>query len=77
MQGGGLLTNDGVLKFSHKHKANEGWINFKLNYAQKKLYEAIYNKTAVVKFNIGTRKASETYTAVYEGLTFQKDNALV
>lgn len=77
MQGGGLLKSDKILAFSRKHKANEGWINFKLNYAQKKLYEAIYNKTAVVKFNIGTRKASETYTAVYEGLTFQKDNALV
>lgn len=77
MQGDGLLTKDMVLELSRKHKAKEGWINFKLNYAQKKLYEAIYNKTAVVKFSIGTRKASETYTAVYEGLTFQKDNALV
>ena len=77
MQGGGLLTNDGVLTFSRKHKANEGWVTFKLNYKQKKLYDAIANKEAVVKFSIGTKKASETYTAVYEGFTFQKDNALV
>lgn len=78
MQGGGLLTKDMVLELSRKHKANEGWINFKLNYAQKELYEAIYNGKAVVKFNIGTKKVSETYTAVYdEGLTFQKDPALV
>lgn len=77
MQGGGLLTNDAVLKFSRKHKANEGWVNFKLNYMQKKLYDAIANKEAVVKFSIGTKKATDTYTAVYEGFTFKKDNALV
>ena len=78
MQGGGLLTNDKVLQFSRKHKAKEGWINFKLNYEQKKLYDAIYDKKAVVKFNIGTQMATETYTALYdEGLTLQKDNALV
>lgn len=78
MQGGGLLKNDKVLAFSRKHKANEGWINFKLTYEQKDLYEAIYNGKAVVKFSIGTKKAAETYTALYdEGLTFQKDTALV
>lgn len=78
MQGGGLLTNDGVLKFSRKHKVNEGWVNFKLNYKQKKLYDAIANKEAVVKFSIGTKKATDTYTALYnEGLPFKKDNALV
>lgn len=78
MQGGGLLTNDGVLKFSRKHKVNEGWVNFKLNYKQKKLYDAIANKEAVVKFSIGTKKATDTYTALYnEGLPLKKDNALV
>jgi len=78
MQGGGLLKSDKILAFSRKHKANEGWINFKLPYEQKDLYEAIYNGKAVVKFSIGTKKATETYTALYdEGLTFQKDNALV
>lgn len=78
MQGGGLLTNDGVLKFSRKQKANEGWVNFKLNYKQKKLYDAIANKEAVVKFSIGTKKATDTYTALYnEGLPLKKDNALV
>ena len=78
MQGGGLLTDDGVLKFSRKHKANEGWVYFKLNYAQKKLYDAIANKEAVIKFSIGTKKATDTYTALYnEGLPLKKDNALV
>ena len=78
MQGGGLLTDDGVLKFSRKHKANEGWVNFKLNYKQKKLYDAIANKEAVIKFSIGTKKATDTYTALYsEGLPLKKDNALV
>ena len=78
MQGGGLLKSDKVLAFSRKHKANAGCVNFKLNYEQKELYEAIYNGKAVVKFSIGTKKATETYTALYdEGLTFQKDNALV
>lgn len=78
MQGGGLLTNDGVLKFSRKHKVNEGWVNFKLNYKQKKLYDAIANKEAIVKFSIGTKKATDTYTALYnEGLPLKKDNALV
>lgn len=78
MQGGGLLTDDGVLKFSRKHKVNEGWVNFKLNYKQKKLYDAIANKEAVVKFSIGTKKATDTYTALYnEGLPLKKDNALV
>lgn len=78
MQGGDLLTNDGVLKFSRKHKVNEGWVNFKLNYKQKKLYDAIANKEAVVKFSIGTKKATDTYTALYnEGLPLKKDNALV
>lgn len=83
MQGGGLLTNDGVLKFSRKHKANEGWVNFKMNYEQKKLYDAIANKEAVVKFSIGTKKATDTYTALYieephgEGFSLKKDNALV
>lgn len=78
MQGGGLLTNDGVLKFSRKHKVNEGWVNFKLNYKQKKLYDAIANKETVVKFSIGTKKATDTYTALYnEGLPLKKDNALV
>lgn len=78
MQGGGLLKSDKILAFSRKHKANEGWINFKLNYKQKKLYDAIANKEAVVKFSIGTKKATDTYTALYnEGLPFKKDNALV
>ena len=78
MQGNGLLTDDGVLKFSRKHKANEGWVYFKLNYAQKKLYEAIVKKEAVIKFSIGTKKASDTYIALYsEGLPLKKDNALV
>ena len=77
MQGGGLLKNDKVLAFSRKHKANEGLVNFKLNYEQKELYEAIYNGKAVVKFSIGTKKATETYTAVYEDFTFKKDTALV
>ena len=79
MQGGGLLTNDDmVLKFSRKNKVNEGWVYFKLNYAQKKLYEAIVKKEAVIKFSIGTKKASDTYTALYsEGLPLKKDNALV
>ena len=78
MQGGGLLTNDGALEFSRRHKANEGWVNFKMNYEQKKLYDAIANKEAVVKFSIGTKKATDTYTALYdEGLTLQKDNAPV
>ena len=77
MQGGGLLKNDKVLAFSRKHKANEGVVNFKLNYEQKDLYEAIYNGKAVVKFSIGTKKATETYTAVYEDFTFKKDTALV
>ena len=78
MQGGGLLTNDGVLKFSRKHKVNEGWVNFKLNYKQKKLDDAIANKEAVVKFSSGTKKATDTYTALYnEGLPLKKDNALV
>ena len=78
MQGGGLLKSDKILAFSRKHKANEGWINFKLNYKQKKLYDAIANKEAVVKFSIGTKKATDTYTALYnEGLPLKKDNALV
>lgn len=83
MQGGDLLTNDGVLKFSRKHKANEGWVNFKMNYEQKKLYDAIANKKAVVKFSIGTKRATDTYTALYieepngEGLSIKKDNARV
>lgn len=78
MQGGGLLKSDKVLAFSRKHKANAGCVNFKLNYEQKELYEAIYNGKAVVKFSIGTKKATETYTALYdEGLTFQKDTAIV
>lgn len=83
MQGGDLLTNDGVLKFSRKHKANEGWVNFKMNYEQKKLYDAIANKEAVVKFSIGTKRATDTYTALYieepngEGLSIKKDNARV
>ena len=78
MQGGGLLTDDGVLKFSRKHMANEGWVYFKLNYAQKKLYDAIVKKEAVIKFSIGTKKATDTYTALYnEGLPLKKDNALV
>jgi hypothetical protein len=78
MQGGGLLKSDKVLAFSRKHKANEGWVNFKMNYEQKKLYDAIANKEAVVKFSIGTKKATDTYTALYdEGLTLQKDNAPV
>ena len=83
MQGGDLLTNDGVLKFSRRHKANEGWVNFKMNYEQKKLYDAIANKKAVVKFSIGTKRATDTYTALYieepygEGLSIKKDNARV
>ena len=78
MQGGGLLTNEMALKFSRKNKVNEGWVYFKLNYAQKKLYEAIVKKEAVIKFSIGTKKASDTYTALYsEGLPLKKDNALV
>ena len=78
MQGNGLLTDDGVLKFSRKNKVNEGWVYFKLNYAQKKLYDAIVKKEAVIKFSIGTKKASDTYTALYsEGLPLKKDNALV
>lgn len=78
MQGGGLLKNDKVLAFSRKHKANEGLVNFKMNYEQKKLYDAIANKEAVVKFSIGTKKATDTYTALYsEGLPLKKDNALV
>lgn len=78
MQGGGLLTNDMVLQFSRKHKANEDWVNFKLNYKQKKLYDAIVNKEAIVKFSIGTKKATDTYTALYsDGLPLKKDNALV
>lgn len=49
-----------------------------MNYEQKKLYDAIANKEAVVKFSIGTKKATDTYTALYdEGLTLQKDNAPV
>lgn len=77
MQGGGLLTKDMVLEFNHKHKANEGWVNFKLNYEQKELYEAICSKKAVVKFNVGTKKATDTYTALYdEGLTLKKDTVL-
>lgn len=77
MQGGGLLKNDGTLEFSRRHKANEGWVKFKMNYKQKELYDAIANKEAVVKFSIGTKKATETYTAVYEDLTFKKYTALV
>lgn len=78
MQGGGLLTNDGALEFSRRHKANEGWVNFKLNYKQKKLYDAIVNKEAIVKFSIGTKKATDTYTALYsDGLPLKKDNARV
>ena len=79
MQGGGLLTNDDMgLKFSRKNKVNEGWVYFKLNYAQKKLYEAIANKEATIKFSIGTKKATDTYTALYDaGFPLQKDNALV
>ena len=78
MQGGGLLKSDKVLAFSRKHKANEGWVYFKLNYKQKKLYEAIVKKEAVIKFSIGTKKATDTYTALYnEGLPLKKDNALV
>ena len=78
MQGGGLLTNDKVLQFSRKHKVKEGWITFKLNYKQKELYDAIYDKKAVVKFSIGTQMATDTYTALYnEGLPLKKDNALV
>lgn len=78
MQGGGLLKSDKVLAFSRKHKANEGWVYFKLNYKQKKLYDAIANKEAVIKFSIGTKKATDTYTALYnEGLPLKKDNALV
>lgn len=78
MQGSGLLTNDMVLKFSRKNKVNEGWVYFKLNYAQKKLYDAIVKKEAVIKFSIGTKKATDTYTALYnEGLPLKKDNALV
>ena len=77
MQSGGLLANDKTIPLSRKHKSNEGWITFKLNYEQKELYDAIYNKKAVVKFNIGTQKAAETYTALYdEGLTLQKDTVL-
>ena len=53
-------------------------VNFKMNYEQKKLYDAIANKEAVVKFSIGTKKATDTYTALYsEGLPLKKDNALV
>lgn len=71
MQSGGLLTNDKMIPLSRKHRAKEGWINFKLTYEQKELYDAIYDKKAVVKFKIGTQKATETYTALYdEGLTF-------
>lgn len=83
MQGGGLLTNDGALEFSRRHKANEGWVNFKMNYKQKELYDAIANKEAVVKFSIGTKKATDTYTALYiegphgEGFSLKKDNARV
>ena len=83
MQSGDLLANDKTIPLSHKHKSNEGWIHFKLNYEQKKLYDAIYDKKAVVKFSIGTQMATETYTALYieephgEGLSLKKDNALV
>ena len=78
MQSGGLLANDMTIPLSRKHKADEGWINFKLDYTQKDLYEAIYNGKAVVKFSIGTQKATETYTALYdEGLPLKKDTALV
>ena len=78
MQGGGLLTNAGALEFSRRHKANEGWVKFKMNYEQKKLYDAIANKEAVIKFSIGTKKATDTYTALYDaGLTLKKDNAPV
>ena len=77
MQSGGLLANDKTIPLSRKHKSNEGWITFKLNYEQKELYDAIYNKKAVVKFSIGTQMATETYTALYdEGLTLQKDTVL-
>ena len=78
MQGGGLLTKNKVLEFSRKNKVKQGWITFKLNYEQKELYEAIYDKKAAVKFKIGTQKATDTYTALYdEGLPFKKDTALV
>ena len=53
------------------------WVKFKMNYKQKELYDAIANKEAVVKFSIGTKKATETYTAVYEDFTFKKYTALV
>ena len=72
-----FVLNDKVLAFSRKHKANEGLVNFKMNYEQKKLYDAIANKEAVVKFSIGTLMTAETYTAVYEDFTLKKDNALV
>lgn len=77
MQSGGLVADDKTIPLSRKHKSNEGWITFKLNYEQKELYDAIANKEAVVKFSIGTLMTAETYTAVYEDFTLKKDNALV
>ena len=46
--------------------------------SEDELYDAIVNKEAIVKFSIGTKKATDTYTALYsDGLPLKKDNALV
>lgn len=74
LQGGDLLSN--ITLVMKKGERRTGVLTFRLDESQEMLYQAMKAHTADIKLTVGV-DPTETYTAVYEDFTFQKDNALV
>ncbi len=72
LESGGLLTSKTlVLK---KNETKTDWVNFRMVHGQEELYSAMEAGKANIQLTLGL-KTTETYTANYDTMTFEKTAA--